>query len=113
MFGPDCKAGCPSRSAIADGFDRSVVHLANHDVTLRRCRWRRSRSCRRTSGGWIDVSWASSLGSDFNFDFNVSVTAEQTARWRRRIHYERSRHVLDAKPEAFAEGPASCGHGRN
>src|SRR3989441_12564764 len=34
MFGPDYKAGCPSCSAIADGFDGSVVHLANHDVTL-------------------------------------------------------------------------------
>ena len=34
MFGPDYKAGCPSCSAIADGFDSSVVHLANHDVTL-------------------------------------------------------------------------------
>src|ERR1700688_3293445 len=34
MFGPDYKAGCPSCSAIADGFDRSVVHLANHDVAL-------------------------------------------------------------------------------
>src|SRR6202163_1584880 len=34
MFGPDYKAGCPSCSAIADGFDGSVVHLANRDVTL-------------------------------------------------------------------------------
>src|SRR5882724_12467388 len=34
MFGADYKAGCPSCSAIADGFDGSVVHLANHDVTL-------------------------------------------------------------------------------
>ncbi len=34
MFGPDYKAGCPSCSAIADGFNGSVVHLANHDVTL-------------------------------------------------------------------------------
>src|SRR5258708_10038853 len=34
MFGPDYKAGCPSCSAIADGFDGFVVHLANHDVTL-------------------------------------------------------------------------------
>ena len=34
MFGPDYSAGCPSCSAIADGFDGSVVHLANHDVTL-------------------------------------------------------------------------------
>src|SRR5476651_1429767 len=34
MFGPDYKAGCPSCSAIADGFNGSVVHLANHDVTM-------------------------------------------------------------------------------
>ena len=34
MFGPDYKAGCPSCSSIADGFDGFAVHLANHDVTL-------------------------------------------------------------------------------
>ncbi|MFP3616255.1 DUF899 family protein, partial [Paraburkholderia sp. SIMBA_050] len=34
MFGPDYKAGCPSCSALADGFDGFAVHLANHDVTL-------------------------------------------------------------------------------
>ena len=34
MFGPDYKAGCPSCSAIADGFNGIAVHLANHDVTL-------------------------------------------------------------------------------
>src|SRR5476649_2477523 len=34
MYGPDYKAGCPSCSSIADGFDGFVVHLANHDVTL-------------------------------------------------------------------------------
>src|SRR3981189_3920035 len=32
MFGPDYTAGCPSCSAIADGFDGFVIHLANHDV---------------------------------------------------------------------------------
>src|SRR5216117_2300321 len=34
MFGPDYTAGCPACSAIADGFNGCVVHLANHDVTL-------------------------------------------------------------------------------
>jgi predicted dithiol-disulfide oxidoreductase (DUF899 family) len=34
MFGPEYTAGCPACSAIADGFDGFVVHLANHDVTL-------------------------------------------------------------------------------
>ncbi len=34
MFGPDYKAGCPSCSMIADGFEGFAVHLANHDVAL-------------------------------------------------------------------------------
>src|ERR1700723_2261211 len=34
MFGPDYTAGCPSCSAIADGFDGFVVQLAQHAVTL-------------------------------------------------------------------------------
>src|SRR5919205_3742234 len=34
MFGPDYTAACPSCSAIADGFNGSAVHLANHDVML-------------------------------------------------------------------------------
>src|SRR6202046_317633 len=34
MFGPDWKAGCPSCSMIADGFNGFAVHLANHDVML-------------------------------------------------------------------------------
>jgi len=32
MLGPDYTAGCPSCSAIADGYNGIVVHLANHDV---------------------------------------------------------------------------------
>ncbi|MGE5728556.1 MAG: DUF899 family protein, partial [Gemmatimonas sp.] len=34
MFGPDYKAGCPSCSSIADGFNGIAVHLENHDVSL-------------------------------------------------------------------------------
>ena len=34
MFGADYAAGCPSCSAIADGFNGFAVHLANHDVGL-------------------------------------------------------------------------------
>src|ERR1700736_4989470 len=78
MFGPDYTAGCPSCSAIADGFDGFVVHLANHDVTL--CAVSRAPIAKlqayKRRMGWR-FPWASSLGSDFNFDFNVSVTEEQ------------------------------------
>jgi predicted dithiol-disulfide oxidoreductase (DUF899 family) len=78
MFGPDYKAGCPSCSMIADSFNGIVVHLANHDVML----WAVSRAplqqllTYKRRMGWT-FPWASSAGSDFNFDFNVSFTGEQ------------------------------------
>ena len=78
MFGPDYTAGCPSCSAIADGFNGSVVHLANHDVTLSavsRAPLAKLQAYKRRMG-WT-FPWASSFGSDFNFDFNVSFTEEQ------------------------------------
>jgi predicted dithiol-disulfide oxidoreductase (DUF899 family) len=81
MFGPDYKAGCPSCSAIADGFDGFAVHLANHDVMLSamsRAPLANLQAYKRRMG-WT-FPWASSLGSDFNFDFNVSFTAESVAK---------------------------------
>ncbi|HEX9044922.1 MAG TPA: thioredoxin family protein [Candidatus Limnocylindrales bacterium] len=81
MFGPDYTAGCPSCSAIADGFDGSVVHLANHDVTLMaisRAPLAKLQAYRRRMG-WT-FPWASSSGSDFNADFSVGFTEAQQRR---------------------------------
>jgi predicted dithiol-disulfide oxidoreductase (DUF899 family) len=78
MFGPDYAAGCPSCSAIADGFNGSVVHLANHDVTLSavsRAPLAKLQAYKRRMG-W-SFPWASSFGSDFNYDFQAAVTKEQ------------------------------------
>jgi predicted dithiol-disulfide oxidoreductase (DUF899 family) len=78
MFGPDYNAGCPSCSAIADGFDGFVIHLANHDVTLMavsRAPLAKLQAYKQRMG-WR-FPWASSIGGDFNFDFNVSLTEEQ------------------------------------
>ena len=78
MFGPDYTAGCPSCSAIADGFGGSVVHLANHDVTLSavsRAPLPKLQAFKRRMG-WT-FPWASSFGGDFNFDFNVQFTEQQ------------------------------------
>jgi predicted dithiol-disulfide oxidoreductase (DUF899 family) len=78
MFGPDYTAGCPSCSAIADGFNGSAVHLANHDVTLfavSRAPLGKLRTYKRRMG-W-SFPWASSYGSDFNFDFGVAHTKEE------------------------------------
>src|SRR5258707_9700180 len=77
MFGPDYTAGCPSCSAIADGFSGSVVHLANHDVTLTavsRAPLVKIQAYKRRMG-W-SFPFASSCGSDFNYDFQVGHTKE-------------------------------------
>ncbi|HEX6713762.1 MAG TPA: DUF899 domain-containing protein [Thermoleophilaceae bacterium] len=78
MFGPEYSGACPVCSTIADGFNGSAVHLANHDVTLMAV----SRApldalqAYKQRMGWT-FPWASSLGSDFNYDYAVSFTEEQ------------------------------------
>ena len=78
MFGPDYTAGCPSCSTIADGFNGSVVHLANHDVAF----WAVSRApleklqAHKRRMGW-SFPWASSFEGDFNYDFHVTHTKEE------------------------------------
>jgi predicted dithiol-disulfide oxidoreductase (DUF899 family) len=90
MFGPDYTAGCPSCSAIADGFNGIAVHLAYHDVML----WAVSRAplpklqayTRRM--GWT-LPWASSFNDDFNADFNVWFSEAQQREGRIEYNYRR------------------------
>jgi predicted dithiol-disulfide oxidoreductase (DUF899 family) len=95
MFGPDWKAGCPSCSMIADAFNGSAIHLANHDVML----WAVSRAALPTLQaykkrmGWT-FQWASSGKNDFNFDFNVSIT-EQQQRLGAEYNYRREAPTSD------------------
>src|ERR1700677_4962937 len=90
MFGPDYKAGCPSCSLIADGFNGFAVHLANHDVAL----WAVSRAplaklqAYKKRMGWT-FTWASSQGGDFNADFNVSFTVERQREGSIEYNYQR------------------------
>jgi predicted dithiol-disulfide oxidoreductase (DUF899 family) len=91
MFGPDYTAGCPSCSAIADGFNGFVVHLANHDVTLAavsRAPLTKLQAFKRRMG-WT-FPWVSSFGRDFNFDFNVSVTEQQQREGSVEYNYRRA-----------------------
>src|SRR5262245_672419 len=69
MLGPDYKAGCPSCSAIADGFNGFAVHLIHHDVMFTatsRAPLENIQSYKQRMG-WT-FPWASSFGSDFNYD---------------------------------------------
>src|SRR5579872_4569170 len=93
MFGPDYTAGCPSCSAIADGFNGFAAHLAHHDVML----WAVSRApLAKLQGykrrmGWT-FPWASALGGEFNYDFNVSITEEQQGKGGVEYNYRRGGH---------------------
>jgi predicted dithiol-disulfide oxidoreductase (DUF899 family) len=105
MFGPDFKAGCPSCSAIADGFDGSVVHLANHDVTLTAVSRAPLAKLQAYKGrmGW-SFPWASSFGSDFNHDFQVGISEEQQRSGVGEYNYR-------AQDEKAAADPANAGAG--
>lgn len=98
MFAPGWEAGCTGCSFLADHIDGANLHLAHHDVTLiavslaplaellpykRRMGWR--------------FEWVSSHGSDFNYDFHVSVSEAERAAGKRYYNYE---HVDSSDGEA-------------
>ncbi|HEV8701799.1 MAG TPA: DUF899 domain-containing protein [Candidatus Polarisedimenticolia bacterium] len=108
MFGPDYKAGCPSCSTIADGFDGFAVHLANHDVMLTavsRAPLANLQTYKRRMG-WT-FPWASSFGSDFNFDFSVGFTQEQQSKEGIEYNYRREEAWQWRPQETGGEGPVA------
>ena len=114
MFGPDYAAGCPSCSAIADGFNGFAVHLANHDVML----WAVSRAplaklqAYKRRMGWT-FPWASAFGGDFNFDFERPVHRGATARRERRIQLPARAPCVGGRMPATGPVAEFAAHVRN
>ena len=114
MFGPDYTAGCPACSAIADGFNGISVHLANHDVML----WAVSRAPLeklqdyKRRRGWT-FPWASSIGGEFNYDFNASFTEEEQREKGIEYNYQQEEPLAHPPSRTQPEGPdmfaAMCG----
>ncbi|TAM27800.1 MAG: DUF899 domain-containing protein [Rhodanobacter sp.] len=103
MFGPDYAAGCPSCSAIADGFSGSVVHLENHDVAftaVSRAPLAKLQAFQQRMG-WT-FPWASAPDGEFGFDFNVAFTEEQLRKGPVDYNYQ----SVDVRPalKAGADG---------
>jgi predicted dithiol-disulfide oxidoreductase (DUF899 family) len=99
MFGPDYTAGCPSCSAIADGFNGFVVHLENHDVAftaISRAPLAKLQAYKRRMG-WT-FPWASSFGGDFNPDFAVAFTEEQQRDEGIEYNYRRETPLREREP---------------
>jgi len=112
MFGPDYQAGCPSCSAIADGFNGITAHLMNHDLMF----WAVSRAPLAKLQGYkrrMDWSfpWASSAPSDFNADFSVYFTEAERQAGTVEYNYRRGGPAMDKSkfPEPVKQFAASCG----
>jgi predicted dithiol-disulfide oxidoreductase (DUF899 family) len=80
MLPPSWDAGCPGCSFLVDHIDGALPHLNNHDVTLvsvSRAPMDKIAAYKKRMG-W-HFPWVSSNGGSFNYDFNVSFSAEQVA----------------------------------
>ena len=77
MFDPSWDAGCPSCSADVDEMsDGLLTHLAARDTSyaaVSRAPYPKIAAY-RAEKGW-DIAWFSSYGSEFNYDFHVTLDA--------------------------------------
>src|SRR5262249_48732784 len=95
-FGPDWNEGCVGCSFELDNTLGAMQHLKQHDVSyavVSRAPLARTEPFRKRMG-W-DVTWVSSQGNDFNFDFNVSFTQEQIADGTAFYNYQPGANVID------------------
>ena len=92
MLGPGWAEGCKSCSFLADHFDGSIVHLAQRDVTLVAASRAPSPEIEvfKKRMGW-HFPWVSSYGSDFNFDYHVSFTKEDSGKGKVTYNYAQMR----------------------
>jgi predicted dithiol-disulfide oxidoreductase (DUF899 family) len=99
MFGPDWEAPCKSCSFWADNFERNVVHLAHRDVTLiavSSAPLQRLEPFKRRMG-WT-FKWVSSAGGDFNYDYQVSFTADDLAKGEAYYNYAMQKNTVSELP---------------
>jgi predicted dithiol-disulfide oxidoreductase (DUF899 family) len=77
MFGPDWETGCPSCTAATDVIAPGLIEqLAARDTSfalVSRAPIAKLEAYRKEKG-WV-LPWYSSYGSDFNYDFNVTMDA--------------------------------------
>src|SRR5260370_38147828 len=99
MLGPDWKEGCPSCSFISDHIDGSVVHLAARDarlVVVSRAPLAQIEAFKKRMG-WR-FHWASSYGSDFNYDYQVSMTKEEMEKSEVYYNYSMQKFPSEERP---------------
>lgn len=89
MFAPGWAEGCPGCSLLSDHLDGPNMHLPHHDVAMvavSRAPLSQIEPFKKRMG-WR-FNWVSSLGSDFNTDYQVSFTADEVAKGPTYYNYE-------------------------
>lgn len=103
MFGPDYTGGCSTCSSMADSFNGVIPHLEARDVTMicvSRAPLEKLLAYRERMG-W-SFEWASSHGSEFNFDFGASVPEDVAREW--------AKPMIEAEPQpAVVQEARACG----
>lgn len=94
---------------MSDHVDGALPHLAARDISyvaVSRAPLGQIQAFHKRMG-WR-FKWVSSLGSDFNFDFHVSLTPEDRARGRAHYNYGEMEFSGDELPgmSAFYKDPA-------
>jgi predicted dithiol-disulfide oxidoreductase (DUF899 family) len=96
MLGPDWKEGCPSCSFLADHFEGSLPHLAARDVrfaVVSRASIAQIEAFKKRMG-W-GFKWVSSNQTDFNFDYQVSLSKSEDPKTKVYYNYQ----MMDFPPE--------------
>lgn len=115
MLGSGWAEGCKSCSYLADHFDGMTIHLAHRDVTFAGISHapHAEIAAFKERMGW-KFHWVSSFGTDFNYDYNVSFTAEQLAAGKVAYNYQDlSRFPAEEAPGAsvfFRDGDGAIYH---
>jgi predicted dithiol-disulfide oxidoreductase (DUF899 family) len=96
MFGPGWKEGCVGCSFRSDHVDGALPHLEHHDVsfvTISRAPLAEIEAFKKRMG-WR-FRWLSSYESDFNFDYHVSFTKEESATGKVYYNYDSREFVSE------------------
>jgi predicted dithiol-disulfide oxidoreductase (DUF899 family) len=101
MLGPGWKEGCPSCSYISDHFDGMKIHLANRDIMLAVVSHAPIAEIEafKKRMGW-QFKWVSANASDFNFDYQVSVTPDEVGKKQVYYNYEMTEFPAEERPGA-------------
>jgi predicted dithiol-disulfide oxidoreductase (DUF899 family) len=108
MFDPDWDEGCPSCTGAADEMSEGLIrHLRARDtnfVVVSRAPLEKIERYKATRG-WT-FPWYSSFGSDFNYDFNVTIDASVApVMWNYRTMPELESHDMGWLGEGSSEQP--------